>query len=229
MWKLLIFDPIKALCCGSLIEPLYACLTCDFSVDALLELMEDMTETYTEQYTGQADDMNEVSAQTAEAARRAAITAANNAHFAAHTMYSNRLLKQAGRAKMNVSAHKLEGDQVYVQKKLLAMKAKSDRRYADKIAAKRLAAGRDAGEFHKKAEAQTHHLIQDSWLVIDKATALPDEMQQMDGELSAQLAQQRESSRARYSERIEAGRKRASSRHFVVTAADGALPGSPMS
>ena len=31
LWKLVIFDPIKALCCGALLEPFYACLTCDLS------------------------------------------------------------------------------------------------------------------------------------------------------------------------------------------------------
>ena len=39
LWKMLCFDPLKALCCGTLIDPLYACVTCDFSVDALLETL----------------------------------------------------------------------------------------------------------------------------------------------------------------------------------------------
>ena len=53
LWKMLIFDPLKALCCGTLIDPLYAFITCDLQADALLEVAEEMVETNTENFTGQ--------------------------------------------------------------------------------------------------------------------------------------------------------------------------------
>lgn len=42
VWKIFIFDPIKTLCCGSLMEPLFALIQCDLSVDAFLEVVEDV-------------------------------------------------------------------------------------------------------------------------------------------------------------------------------------------
>ena len=43
-WKLIILDPMKVLCCGALLEPLAACLSCDLAmnVDAFLESFEDV-------------------------------------------------------------------------------------------------------------------------------------------------------------------------------------------
>ena len=55
VWRaiaVIVFDPMKALCCAALLDPLISIITCEFSADALLESMEETVEMYTEEFTG---------------------------------------------------------------------------------------------------------------------------------------------------------------------------------
>ena len=148
MWKLVVFDPIKTLCCGSLLEPIYALICGEFEVDALLESVEDVAETYTEEFTGAQVGRQAGLDDVSSAAQAATVAAGNNSIFAmggigAGKFHRNLSLNRARRRiKLEVAQNTLDTAVVDGQQSL--RHTLSNSRYADKVAAKRQAAGRTA-------------------------------------------------------------------------------------
>ena len=158
LWKIMIFDPIKALCCGSLIEPLVAVLTCDFSAEALLEVIEDTVETYTEDFTGLAQDEEATRDAAAEFTRRAAIAAGNNAIFATNSQVASKLVRNFRARKIKKTRAELAEDAKQAMEQQAQQKVASNRLYADKIAAKRISHGMDEGTFARRVESENRML-----------------------------------------------------------------------
>lgn len=144
MWKVLVFDPIKVLFCGPLLEPLYALVCGDFEADSLLDTVEDVVETYTEEFTGArvgVSDMDDVSG----VAQAVSVAAGNNAIFAmggagAGKFQRQVALKRAKRvAQTEMVRHRQ--DAAVLDKRLGLQHTLSHSRYAEKLSAKRRAAG----------------------------------------------------------------------------------------
>jgi hypothetical protein len=155
IWKLLIFDPIKTLCCGSLLEPLYALLCGEFETDALLDSVEDVVETYTEEFTGAQvasaqEDIN-------DAARAATVAAGNNAIFAMGGIGAGKFQRQVAMNRVKkgirIEMEQHEQDNQVLDKRLGLQHTLSSSLYTDKIYAKRRAAGlvEDLGAFSKRS------------------------------------------------------------------------------
>jgi Ca2+-binding EF-hand superfamily protein len=144
VWKLIVFDPIKTLCCGSLLDPLYALICGEFEADALLESVEDVVETYTEEFTGAqlgGQAMDDIS----DAAQAATVAAGNNAVFAMGGIGAGKFQRQVAmsRVKRGIKIDMVQHtqDSADVDRRLGLQHTISHSRYADKINAKRRAAG----------------------------------------------------------------------------------------
>eukprot|EP01043_Picozoa_sp_COSAG02_P073067 COSAG02_NODE_14045_length_1318_cov_1.097621_1_plen_439_part_11 len=140
VWKMLIFDPIKTLCCGSLLEPIYALLCGEFEADALLDSVEDVVETYTEEFTGA-----QVGEDVSDTARAATVAAGNKAIFAMGGVGAGKFKRQLAmnrvKNRIRIEMHQHEQDSRELDQRLGLQHTLSSSLYAGKINAKRQSAG----------------------------------------------------------------------------------------
>ena len=153
VWKLLIFDPIKALCCATLIDPLVGLLCCEFGADALLEVSEEMVETYTEEFTG-TGRQNLGKEEAAELARRVAIAAGNNAMFAQQSSVVARFITKFGERRRLKGLASIAEDTAKMNRQQQTLKANSNAKYSDIVAARRRMRGLTMGHFARRSKQQ---------------------------------------------------------------------------
>ena len=203
-WKMVIFDPLKTLFCGSLLEPLMALVTGELSADAFLESMEDVIETYTEEFTG-ATVGGEVVDDISLAAQRSTVAAGNNAVLAMGSVGAGKFQRKVAmsRAKRGIKLDmaSLKTDTDLIGQRLELQKTVSHNRYADKVAAKREAAGlvggggfqtRSLGLLLSSRELQMAHSDHEHTQVAANFVASAAlESQSVDDMLAAQAVKQR--------------------------------------
>ena len=229
LWKMLIFDPLKALCCGTLIDPLYAFLTCDFSVDSLLETLEEMMETASEDNMGDGHEDHGGGAVATEAARQAAMAVGDNSMFLVnHTTtvaVANKFKSKTSKASASRLKDSMIQDDEALQLRTQQQKAQSNHYYADKIAAKRLAAGLDKGEFAEKADKQTAQLPSratrpraHTQRTATQVNQLLSNVQNEQTEIANKIELQRNSSRQTLQEKLQEKRSKMQPANLSITA-----------
>ena len=154
VWKLVVFDPIKTLCCGSLLDPFYALICGEFEADALLESVEDVVETYTEEFTG-AQVGGQAVDDVSRATQAATIAAGNNAIFAMGGLgagkFHRKVALNRGKRGFKIEMQQHDQDAAAVDRRLGLQHTLSHSRYAEKINAKRQAAGFSTAEFSNRS------------------------------------------------------------------------------
>jgi hypothetical protein len=156
-FKLVVFDPFKALCCGSMLEPILALVSCDFSGDALIELFEDVVELYSENAHFLMGDMRDDDVQaTRDEAKVLAARAAHNSVFFSGSMATKKLMAPIERKRLLAQrrqhkehtehlAKQLQSDADIVERRLVHIRRSSDEKYAERVAKKRRARGMSIG------------------------------------------------------------------------------------
>ena len=146
VWKLLLIDPLKVLLCGALLEPIIACLYCDFSGEAVLETIEDVVETEAETFTGGAanDDLG----QAANVAQELTRAAGNNAVFAVGSLGAAKFARKAATARAKLA---LKKEQELVAEDIENRRVRSNVHYSAKVAERRAKKGLTAGKFAEQA------------------------------------------------------------------------------
>eukprot|EP01047_Picozoa_sp_COSAG01_P033956 COSAG01_NODE_2526_length_7501_cov_19.914618_3_plen_336_part_00 len=182
IFKLLIFDPFKALCCGSLLEPILAVISCDFSGDALVELFEDVIELYSENAHFLAGEMRDDDVHmTREEAKVLAARAAHTSVFMSGSLAAKKLmvpvermrkkaLRQEQKEKVEHLTVQLQSDTDIINRRLEHLRQASNKTYADKISKKRRARGMSIGEFAQRAADAETTLANDS-IPVDQEVA----------------------------------------------------------
>jgi hypothetical protein len=145
--KMLLLDPFKALCCGSLIDPIYSVICCDLSAESMLESLEETVEVYTENFTGMhsaAHGSQEQSEATREELQRQSSMGAMGLGGLG-ALGAGKLVHKARRKRARGMLSRLAEDDATVRSRLQMQRVNSDKHYAHKIEAKRLRKGKMCG------------------------------------------------------------------------------------
>jgi hypothetical protein len=142
--KMLLLDPFKALCCGSLIDPIYSVVCCDLSAESMLESLEETVEVYTENFTGMHSaahgSQEQSEAARAELQRQSSMGAMGLGGLGA--LGAGKLVQKARRKRARGVLSRLAEEDATVRSRLQMQRVNSDKHYAGKIEAKRLRRGK---------------------------------------------------------------------------------------
>jgi hypothetical protein len=157
LFKLVVLDPIKVMCCcEALVGPLFAWLTGelsfdgDFDMDAAVEVLEDTIEARIEQYTGGSGlEAGAWAAGATDAARQAGTLQTNQAIFAVGGLgaakFARKIEQSRNRREVRRQLDHVEKDNKHLEAKHQLSMARTSSIYAEKVRKKREAAGKMAG------------------------------------------------------------------------------------
>jgi Ca2+-binding EF-hand superfamily protein len=171
LFKLVVLDPIKVMCCcEALVGPVFAWLTGelsldgDFDMDQAVEVVEDTIETRIEQYTGGSQVAGvDWGADAAIAARQAGTLQTNQAVFAVGGLgaakFARKIEASRNRQEMRRQLNVVERDKKQLEQQHHMSMARTSSIYAEKIRKKREAAGKTgANALDERARAAAEKL-----------------------------------------------------------------------
>jgi hypothetical protein len=153
LFKLVVLDPIKVMCCcEALVGPLFAWLTGelsfdgDFDMDAAVEVVEDGIEARIELYTGGSGLDTLSGADVTDAARQAGALQTNQAVFTVGGLgaakFSRKVERSRNRREVRRQLDHAQKDNEHLEAKHQISQARTSSIYAEKIRKKREAAGK---------------------------------------------------------------------------------------
>jgi Ca2+-binding EF-hand superfamily protein len=162
-WKFFVIDMMGTLFCGPLFQPLFSLFSCEFGDaffenmrDAGLEAIEDTIEVYTETPSHSNGSEAMLMGVTEDEVAKMRRSALHGAVFMTGGVGAAMAVKSRRKGALSQAKRKtqqLQEDQNAYAERLQRQKAMSDKRYAEKVAARRRARGRTIGKFARRATA----------------------------------------------------------------------------